>query len=431
MDQDGLDELARAYVRLGLRLGRVVPELVDAHLGDPGTARAVAAEPRVDPLALRAEAEALRRHLPATGRRAEYLDAQLTACAVVAARAGGETVGFVEEVRGCLGVDVAPGDEGDYEAAHAHLADVLGVPRRRLPAAVAAFRERDRVPHGNLLAGVTTMLGALRAATAEAVGLPAGEQLDVEVVADVPWAGFSRRVGRARSVMQVARDAGHRWTHLPLLVAHEAYPGHHTETARLEGAGEPERTLLLARTPRSLVAEGAAELGLDAVVGPGWGPWATAHLAAAGLGGGTAPGALGEAVEAAMDPLAAVRQDAALLVHTSPASDREARALDHLTRWLLVDDARARRMLGFLAHPRWRIHTTTYVEGVRVVRPWLGARPAGETAGRRFARLLDEAWTPAALRREAAAASTGGRDPVFSGERYQRHADDTPMSPTA
>jgi len=57
-------------------------------------------------------------------------------------------------------------------------------------------------------------------------------------------------------------------------------------------------------------------------------------------------------------------------------------------------------MLEFLGHPRWRIHTTTYVEGVRVVRPWLHARPADTTPGARFARLLDEAWTPARLRRE-------------------------------
>ena len=92
----------------------------------------------------------------------------------------------------------------------------------------------------------------------------------------VPWAGFARRVARARSVVQVSREAGHRRAHLPLLAAHEAYPGHHTEMTRTELATAPalERTLFLARTPQSLVAEGAAECGLEAVVGTGWGRWA-------------------------------------------------------------------------------------------------------------------------------------------------------------
>ncbi len=245
------------------------------------------------------------------------------------------------------------------------------------------------------------MTAALRERTRETVGLPSGEGVDLEVVTGVPWAGFARRVARAHSVVQVSREAGHRRAHLPLLAAHEAYPGHHTEMTRIElaDAPAPERTLFLARTPQSLVAEGAAECGLEAVVGPGWGAWAAAHLAAAGVPTTAAEGALGEAVEDAMVPLAAVRQDAALLLHGSRTSDRTEQARAHLRRWLLIDDERAGRMLEFLAHPRWRIHTTTYVEGARLVRSWLVARPGGTPAGARFARLLDEPWTPARLRR--------------------------------
>ncbi|MEJ2867454.1 DUF885 domain-containing protein [Actinomycetospora sp. OC33-EN08] len=419
-----LEGVAEAYVRLGLRLGRVVPGLVDAHLGDPRTARAVAAGPPPDPEGLRREAVALRHRLVGVpGRRAEFLDAQLAACAVIADRALGRGPGFVAEVRECLGVEVGPGGTDRYAAAHDALAGLLGVPRRRLPAALAAFRARDVVPRSVLRDATGSLLRGLRAATVAAVGLPPGESLDLEIVDGAPWAGFSHRVAPGRSVMQVAADAGHRWSHLPPLAAHEAYPGHHTEAVRTEGTSLPERTLLLARTPQSLVAEGAAEVGLDAVVGSGWGPWAARCLEEAGVPGpDPAHAALGEAVEVASGPLDAVRQDAALLLHASPGVDRERSAREHLRRWLLVDDARADRMLGFLGHPRWRIHTTTYVEGTRLVRPWLDARPAGTAAGTRFARLLDESWTPAALRRETRVPDRG--------ERYPRHADDTPMSPT-
>ena len=229
------------------------------------------------------------------------------------------------------------------------------------------------------------MTAALRERTRETVGLPPGEGVELEIVTGVPWAGFARRVARARSVVQVSREAGppagapaaaRRPRGLPR-------PPHRDDADRARRhAPAPERTLFLARTPQSLVAEGAAECGLEAVVGPGWGTWAAAHLAAAGVPTTPAEGALGEAVEAAMVPLAAVRQDAALLLHGSRASDRAEQARAHLRRWLLIDDARAGRMLEFLAHPRWRIHTTTYVEGARLVRAWLAARPAVSPPGR-------------------------------------------------
>lgn len=438
---DGCDPegLARAYVALGLRLGRVVPGLVDAFLGDPAIAGRLADAPVPDPAGLRREAAELRRRAAGTAEtdpdRAEYLDAQLAACEVIAARAAGEDVGVVEEVRGCLGVEVGPGEPEDYRTAHGRLADVLDVAPRGLSAALAAFRERDRVTPDRLRPGFAAMTAALRARAADLVGLPPGEEIDLEIVTGVPWAGFARRVGPGRSVMAVSRDAGHRRSHLPLLAAHEAYPGHHTEMARTELADDPpapERTLLLARTPQSLVAEGAAECGIDAVVGPGWGEWAAGHLAAAGVPTTAADGALGEAVEDAMLPLAAVRQDAALLLHGGTGVDREERARAHLRRWLLIDDDRAGRMLEFLAHPRWRIHTTTYVEGVRLVRPWLEAGDA--PTGPRFARLLDEAWTPARLRRETvttrAHPDTRSDTPAGHDERSPRHADDSPMSPT-
>lgn len=439
MDENGPEGLARAYVALGLRLGRVVPGLVDAHVGDPRIPRGVDGGPEPDPAALRRDAVALRRRLareplpdPA---RTGYLDAQLAACEVVAARAAGAEVDVRTEIRDCLGVEVGPGDPDVYRAAHGRLADVLDTTVAGLPAALAAFRARDRVAAEHLRPGMAAMTTALRERTRTAVGLPADEGVELEIVTGVPWAGFARRVGPGRSVVQVSREAGHRRAHLPLLAAHEAYPGHHTEMSRAELAGHapPERTLFLARTPQSLVAEGAAECGLAAVVGTGWGAWAAGHLAAAGVPTTAGEGALGEAVEDAMLPLGAVRQDAALVLHGSGAPDREEQARAHLRRWLLIDDERAGRMLGFLGHPRWRIHTTTYVEGTALVRRWLAARPEGEAAGPRFARLLDEPWTPGRLRHAAsmppAVPDTQSDTLPGRAERSPRLVGDGPASP--
>lgn len=408
-----------AYVRLARRLDRVVPGVLDADLGDPAQAARVGAEPPPEPLALAREADERREALAGAGlpvRRHAVLEGQLRAVAVVARHAAGRGPGFVEEVRESLGVDVAPGDTDRYRAAHDELAALLPGPGA-LADRLARFRESDRVGPDDLGPAVRALAEALRQRTADALGLPAGERVDVEVVASAPWSGFSRRSGPRHSVVSVNAGAGHRLAHLPLLVAHETYPGHHTEHCRMESVAAPlpERTVLLSRSPQSLVAEGAAELALDALIGRGWGRWSAEVLRAAGLHADPDLGEVGEAVERAMDGLAEVRQDAALMLHASGAgrADAEGAALAHLRRWLLIDDGRARRMLEFLAHPRWRTHTTTYVEGARLLRPWLAARPPGQPLLARFARLLDESWTPRTLRpAEHRSGATSGQTPV-------------------
>jgi hypothetical protein len=407
-EKGALDGLARAYVRLALRLDRVVPGVLDAHLGDPGDATGIAAEPKPRPDHLAREVDRLRAELathPRTSRpdvsRAAFLDAQLRACRVLAERAGGREVGFVDEVERCFGVRIGRGEPDGYREAHRALDALLGG-SGPLHERLAAFRDSDRLAPEHLPVALDAAVRALRGRTAATVGLPPGEDVTLEVVDTAPWSGFSRWVGPRRSTITVNGGIGHRVTHLPLLVAHEAYPGHHTEHCRVAaavaaGEGRPEREVFLARTPQSLVAEGAAELGLEAVVGPGWGRWNADVLTDAGVPADPERAALGEAVEAVMTRLAPVRQDAALMLHAEhrPADE----VVAHLRRWLLVDEARARRMLEFLAHPRWRTHTTTYVEGARLVRPWL-TEPGPVTA--RLTRVLDDPPTPDELQGEPA-----------------------------
>jgi hypothetical protein len=76
--------------------------------------------------------------------------------------------------------------------------------------------------------------------------------------------------------------------------------------------------------------------------------------------------------------------------------------IEYLMRWALVDRRRAEQQLRFLTDPLWRAYGSTYVEGERLLRPWLDARPAGTDAFARFRRLLDEPLTPSVIRAELA-----------------------------
>jgi hypothetical protein len=151
------------------------------------------------------------------------------------------------------------------------------------------------------------------------------------------------------------------------------------------------------------MAEGLADLALYAVVGSGaseatgnhqgWGEWAAEIYADLGL---RFDGPRAEAVSAATAALADVRQDAALMLHDEHRDVDE--VVEFLKRWLLVDDQRARQMLRFLSSPLWRAYTSTYIEGYRLLRGWLDARPDGVSLTQRFGTLLDEPLIPSSLR---------------------------------
>jgi hypothetical protein len=82
----------------------------------------------------------------------------------------------------------------------------------------------------------------------------------------------------------------------------------------------------------------------------------------------------------------------------------EADVVAYLCRWLLVPERRARQMVRFLADPLWRAYTTTYVEGVRLVRAYLDARAPGVSLADRYLTVLDEPLVPEMLREEVATA---------------------------
>ncbi|MDQ3454299.1 MAG: DUF885 domain-containing protein [Actinomycetota bacterium] len=398
-------DIAAEYVRLGLRFDRIEEGFVDAYTGDPAVRAAVLDESSPEPAELARRARELLAELPSAGLapdRAAYLQAQLTGLECSARKFAGQDVGFVEEVAAYFQVDITAGAESDYVAAHDALDALLPGPGA-LAERYAVHRRLDECPPDRLETVVHELSGALRERVRQDYGLPEVETVQYDVVTDKPWSGFNYYLGDYRSQVAINADLPHRLSQLPHLVAHESYPGHHTEHCRkerglVERDRQVEHTIFLVNTPECLMAEGLADLGVTATIGRGWGPWAQEILADLGL---RIDGELAEAVAGASAGLDRVRQDAALMLHDRHATEDDVVAF--LRQWLLVPEDRARQMLRFLAHPLWRAYTSTYVEGYRLLSAWLAARPAGTPLADRFLRLLDEPLTPAAVRAELAA----------------------------
>lgn len=387
----------RDVTLLALRLDRLVPGVLDGPVSDAALHRHVADEPVPDPAALLRQARRLVRDLPGAGfppRRERYVAAQLGALECRVRVLAGEHVAFAEEVLACYGVPPRAGDPDVYRQAHRLLGELLPG-TGALAGRMAEHRDRDRIPPERLGAAVRAMTAEMRRRTAEVVPLPSGEAVDQEVVADRPWTAFTRHLGGRRSRIAVSAGSGLRRGQLLPLVVHEVYPGHHTQYCRAVEAAvdRPELSLRLVHSPQGLLAEGMADAALDVLPGPGWGALAQRVLAGVGLG---MDGALAERIEPVLTMLGRVRQDAALMRHRDGAGPDEVVA--HLSRWLVVDDGRARRMLAFLDHPQWRSYATTYAEGRPLVSAWLAR--AGTDPAANLRRLLDDPVTPADLQRD-------------------------------
>lgn len=396
--------LIRDYLTLGLRFDRIEEGYVDSFTGDPDLRRAVADEPAPEPAELARQADRLLAELPQvpreagfTDQRADFIGAHLRALAFSARKFAGEQVGFVDEVRNYFDVEISLGDQERYRAAHARIDEVLGG-SGPLTERMEAHRRSDEIPPDRLEECMHAFSSALRDTVRATYPLPDAETIVYEVVTDKPWSGFNYYEGNYRSTVAVNADLKQQMANLPRLVAHESYPGHHTEHCRKEaglvaGLDQQEQTIFLVNTPQCLMAEGLADLALHAAVGPGWGRWTAEIYADLGL---RFDGERAEALSEATAALADVRQDAALMLHDEHRDVDDVVAF--LQRWLLVDDTRARQMLRFLSSPLWRAYTSTYVEGYRLLRTWLDERPAGVGLTERFGRLLDEPLIPSALR---------------------------------
>jgi hypothetical protein len=395
--------LIREYLSLGLRFDRIESGYVDAFTGDPALRRSVLAEPAPDPADLVRQAQRLLAALPDVPRRngfdqarADYIGAHLRALACAGRKFAGEDIGFVDEVHDYFDVHIAKGEAETYRQAHARLDDVLGGDGP-LADRMEVYRAAEEIPPDRLAECIEAFSSALRDRVRAEYPLPDTETVVYQVVTDQPWSGFNYYLGDYRSTVAVNADVKQLMSNLPRLVAHESYPGHHTEHCRKEAGlvnrkGHAEQTIFLVNTPQCLMAEGLADLALYAAIGPGWGHWAAEIYADLGL---RFDGERAEAVSEASAALAGVRQDAALMLHDEHRDGDEVTAF--LRRWLLVNDTRARQMLRFLSSPLWRAYTSTYVEGYRLLRGWLDDRPAGVSTAERFGRLLDEPLIPSAL----------------------------------
>jgi hypothetical protein len=401
MSHPRLDPLITEYLSLGLTIERAFPGFVDAYHGDPALKAAVEREPAPEPFALQERAATFEASLEgadlAPDRRA-FLRAQAKAMTTMSQLLAGEAMPYTAEVANLFDIEPAFTPESTFEAAIAELDELLpgsGDVRQRM----VAWRDRTVVTPEVARAMIDRIAVETRDRTARMIDLPEGDEVEFRMVTNQPWSGYNWFLGNGKSRVEINTDLPIRASGLLDLIAHEAWPGHHTEHSLKEqqlyyGRGWGEYAIQLINTPECVISEGIATLAESFIFDEGEGArWmAEAVYPMAGLPIDPEREA---GVSRASAALRAVGGNAALLLHDRGATEDEVVA--YFMQYGLDDEKRARHRLSFIVDPLWRAYIFCYHAGRDLLGAWLEQSIDATDRSERIRRLMLEPVTPGVI----------------------------------
>lgn len=400
------DNIAERYVRLGLALEAYLPGYVDAYYGPPAWRSEVEAAGPRPIVELAGEADDLAHTIVEAemdAQRRDFLARQVRAMQCSLAVLRGETFGLAAEAERLYDITPAWTDEARFAEAHRALAELLP-PGDSLAERMAARRKALAVPVEQVKALLGEITAELHRRTRARFPLPEDEAFEVQFVKDQPWSGYNWYLGGCRSRIDINIDLPLRIAHLTGLLAHEGYPGHHTELANKElrlarGRGWIEHTIALINSPSCVIAEGIATRALEVLMDEEERiAWQAELFRRAGYDHLDARQE--HAIDEATRELEGVGGNAAFLLHDRGAGDDEVVA--YIQRWRLATPEEARKTLAFLKAPRNRTYIFTYRYGGALLDALFAARGDRDAW---FTRLLTEPVTPGQIREWIAGAT--------------------------
>jgi hypothetical protein len=328
-------------------------------------------------------------------QRREALAGEVRAMATTVQVLLGERLSLREEAEAFFDLTPEWVDEEVFEEAHQTLAELLPPGESLLVRNTLRVRQAwVRPPQIRELAGV--IAAELHRRTETRFPLPAGETFGVRLVGGEPWAAYAWYLGDLRSLVEINIDRPINITRLVDLIAHEGYPGHHTEAANKEARllrerGWAEQSVALINGPACVISEGMGSRALEmAFPGDelvGW--YGDDLFPRAGLGH-LDPGREA-AIDAARLRLEGVTGNAAIMLLEGGAADAEVCA--YVQRYGIGTEEEARGLLADIRE--LRSYVFTYRCGGRLLDALFAARGERE---RWFARLLTEPVGPGQVR---------------------------------
>lgn len=270
--QRRLDDAGREYVLLCLSMDKHDPGYVDAYFGDPFLRE------MLDPWPLQEiwnRADALLQTLNSIDckeyrddSRRDFLVEQTEALRDFSLILMGKVMDFDSECRVLCGVTPLKSHIQSTRSLSKEL-DRLLPGEGSLNERYQRYMDSFRVPPEQALQIVHRLLRLARGRSSQRLPLPP-DDFEVQLVQSAPWEAYNYYLGDAHSRIDINGGVPIGVERTILYAAHEAYPGHHSmwvlrEKGLLKDRGWQEHCLLALRSPLALVAEGAAQYGVELV----------------------------------------------------------------------------------------------------------------------------------------------------------------------
>ena len=351
---------ASTFIELALSIEQHFPGYVDAYFGPPEIPEALERRGEIPLKELEAVAtgltEALVQDTVLEADRREFLQGEVGAMQTTLRLLQGETMAFLEEVQRLYGITPTWTEEAHFEAAHRALEELFpgdGPLTDRLQ----RFRDQVQISAERATPLIERLVADLGARTRQRFDLPVEEGCTFEFVSDQPWTAYNWYLGEYRSRIDFNVDMPIRAYALPILVAHEAYPGHHTEHCLKERryyreAGLLEHAVLLNNTPATVISEGIAECALEVILSPEElvevYQWILDETGLKEYSGQL----MYEFLHVAILDLRSVGGNKLLMLHEGGASEEEVVAYGQ--HYALTSEEQERKSLQFMEDPMWR-----------------------------------------------------------------------------
>lgn len=390
-----MSDISHAYIRLAHQIEQYQPGYIDSYYGPKSWIEGIKACSVID---LKHKADELASEVQKMSDKARrtFLAAQVRAMQTTIALLQGEKISYADEVY--LLYDIKPQHvpESQFDEAIAKLDQILPG-RGEITIREQTFRKTFEIPAERLRFLLKPIMYELAYRTRRLFSLPPGESFSIEYVNDQPWSAYNWYLGGYHSRIDINTDLPNHLSSLPDLVAHEGYPGHHTEHIIKEqwlwqSKRHGEHSILLINAPECVVSEGIATHARRIVMSDiEVRNWMVYDLVArAGLKGVNVEAML--ALHRAKQALGAVTSNAAILYHQESASEEE--VLAYMQRYGLRSRKEARKAFDFITHPNFRSYLFTYRVGSQLLEQLF---KQGNSV-KWFARLLEEPVTPSVIR---------------------------------
>jgi hypothetical protein len=396
-DHERLDE---EFVRLALAINEHLPGYIDSYFGPSEWAEEAQKAGKLPLPGLTQQTDQLAMNVSQAKewdeQRKDFLTRQISAMQMSLRLLAGENVSLAQEAQALYDVQPVWKDEAYFMEYQNWLDEIL--PKgSSLKERLENWQTSLEIPVDKVSELLPYITGTLRELTHRKFSLPEEESFVVEFVSDQPWMAYNRYLGEYKSRIEINIDMPIRVDGLAITIAHEGYPGHHTELCMKEAKlirqmDDQEQLVTLINSPSSVIAEGIATSALETVLTDAeLEDWYREEIL---------PRADMTHVDAKqiMEITRAERKmrhlwgNAAFMLHDQKKSTDE--IVSYLQKYEMSTEKEAKRAIQFISGPLDRSYIFTYTAGYDLLEE-LFLIADRDTY---FARLLEEPVTPSQIR---------------------------------